>query len=60
MAIKQTKKLEVVDKFDVTRKVSTKQVDTAHVANTVKYEQHEATIVKTFVQYDTEVDTRSA
>ena len=68
MAIKQVEKLEVEDEFNVTRKVSalgftklelsTKQ--RLHVKNAVEYEQHDATIVKTFVRYDTEVDIKFA
>ena len=31
-----------------------------YVTNTVEYEQHDATIVQTVVQYDTEADTKFA
>ena len=54
MGVKQEKKLEIDDKFDVT---GTSQ-GTTHVTNTVEYEQNHAIRVKRFKQYDTQVDIR--
>ena len=68
LSTKQRLYVKNEDEFNVTRKVSalgftklelsTKQ--RLHVKNAVEYEQHDATIVKTFVQYDTEVDIKVA